>query len=177
MQTTIFKILTITTTALVLSLTAVDTTSPGEIANEVMEATTNMAEQDSAKSAAPDATKEIAAAKEPVKAAPTITEVDMAYVESKLADAKSGKVYIVSAIKADTIEGSITVLADADDKIILDSLKDKNSEIITYCWNKDCTAGATLANRLVALGYTNVKHYKGGIVEWKENKKPFTENK
>ena len=53
--------------------------------------------------------------------------------------------------------------------------KDKNSEIITYCWNKDCTAGATLANRLVALGYTNVKHYKGGIVEWKENKKPFTE--
>lgn len=122
MQTTIFKILTITTTALVLSLTAVDT-SPGEIANEVMEATTNMAEQDSAKSAAPDATKEIAAAKEPVKAVPTITEVDMAYVESKLADAKSGKVYIVSAIKADTIEGSITVLADADDKIILDSLK------------------------------------------------------
>ena len=102
----------------------------------------------------------------------TITEVDMAYVEANLK-----KATIVNALKeGDMIEGSIRIPADADDKVILSNLKDKNAEIIVYCMGGTCTAAMTLAYRLDGLGY-NVKHYAGGIAEWTANKKQTTKSK
>ena len=109
----------------------------------------------------------------PEAAKVTITEVNMAYVEDNLK-----KATVVNALKeGDMIEGSIRIPADADDKVILDKLKDKKAEIIVYCMGGTCTAAMTLAERLVGLGYTNVKHYAKGIAEWTANNKQTTKSK
>lgn len=42
----------------------------------------------------------------------------------------------------------------------------KSQSIIVYCWNKKCSAGQTLIEKLIALGYTNLYDYKDGIEEY-----------
>jgi rhodanese-related sulfurtransferase len=46
-------------------------------------------------------------------------------------------------------------------------LPDLDAEIVTYCASASCPASAEAAARLRALGYTNVRHYPGGLAEWK----------
>lgn len=45
---------------------------------------------------------------------------------------------------------------------------DKNAPIVAYCGGPKCTAWEEAAAEAQKLGYTNVKHYKGGIKNWKE---------
>lgn len=45
---------------------------------------------------------------------------------------------------------------------------DKNAEIVAYCGGPMCTAWEDAAKAVKALGYNNVKHFKGGIKGWKE---------
>jgi rhodanese-related sulfurtransferase len=47
--------------------------------------------------------------------------------------------------------------------------KDKASLVVAYCGNPKCTAYKQAAEAAVALGYTNVKHFSGGIAGWKES--------
>lgn len=47
---------------------------------------------------------------------------------------------------------------------------DKNSLIVAYCGGPQCTAWKSAAKEACQLGYTNVKHYKGGIKGWMETK-------
>jgi rhodanese-related sulfurtransferase len=42
----------------------------------------------------------------------------------------------------------------------------KDTEVVTYCAGPKCHASADAARALVALGYTNVRHYAGGKQEW-----------
>ena len=46
--------------------------------------------------------------------------------------------------------------------------KKKDSLIVAYCGGAFCTAWKKAARKACALGYTNVKHYKGGIRGWLE---------
>jgi rhodanese-related sulfurtransferase len=41
-----------------------------------------------------------------------------------------------------------------------------DSEIVVYCQGLDCESSVELANRLAELGYTNIRHYAGGISDW-----------
>lgn len=50
--------------------------------------------------------------------------------------------------------------------------KDKNTLIVAYCGGPMCTAWEAAAKEAKKLGYTNIKHFKGGIKGWKEAKKP-----
>jgi rhodanese-related sulfurtransferase len=43
----------------------------------------------------------------------------------------------------------------------------KDAEIITYCGGPRCPQSAQAAQRLVELGYTNVRTYKEGLDGWK----------
>lgn len=62
------------------------------------------------------------------------------------------------------IKGSINVpLDDLED--YADEL-DKNQEIIVYCAKYDCPVSRQAFRLLKMLGFTNVKAYEGGIVEW-----------
>lgn len=50
---------------------------------------------------------------------------------------------------------------------------DKNALIVAYCGGPGCRAWNRAADKLEALGYTNVRHYKGGLQEWKKSGRPL----
>lgn len=45
---------------------------------------------------------------------------------------------------------------------------DKASLIVAYCGGPQCEAWCMAADKLETMGYTNIRHYKGGIKEWKQ---------
>jgi len=45
---------------------------------------------------------------------------------------------------------------------------EKDEEIVVYCASFECTASTAAAEKLEALGFTNVLDYEGGIKDWKE---------
>ncbi|MDX2187284.1 MAG: rhodanese-like domain-containing protein [Opitutaceae bacterium] len=46
---------------------------------------------------------------------------------------------------------------------------DKNALVVAYCGGPGCGAYKEGAEAAAKLGYTNVKHYKGGLKGWKES--------
>jgi len=47
-------------------------------------------------------------------------------------------------------------------------IPDLDTEVVVYCANAECDDSIATADRLRALGYTNVHHYPGGKDEWKQ---------
>jgi len=45
---------------------------------------------------------------------------------------------------------------------------DKSALVVAYCGGPQCMAYREAYDAAVALGYTNVKHYSGGISGWEE---------
>jgi rhodanese-related sulfurtransferase len=45
-------------------------------------------------------------------------------------------------------------------------LPDRAASIVTYCSNPACPNSQRVADRLTALGYTNVRKYREGIEDW-----------
>jgi rhodanese-related sulfurtransferase len=45
-------------------------------------------------------------------------------------------------------------------------LPDRDAAIVTYCSGTTCPNSAQVADRLTALGYTNVRAYHEGIEDW-----------
>jgi rhodanese-related sulfurtransferase len=45
-------------------------------------------------------------------------------------------------------------------------LPDRSAAIVTYCSNAACPNSERVAQRLLALGYTNVRKYREGIEDW-----------
>jgi rhodanese-related sulfurtransferase len=52
-------------------------------------------------------------------------------------------------------------------------IPDRSTEIVVYCASPDCEDSVVTAQRLQALGYTNVHHYPGGKNEWRERGLPL----
>ena len=46
-------------------------------------------------------------------------------------------------------------------------IPDRDAEIVVYCSSPTCESSVEAAEKLVALGYTNVRHYPGGKSEWR----------
>jgi rhodanese-related sulfurtransferase len=65
------------------------------------------------------------------------------------------------------LPGAINVPPSAVDPTRLAKrVPDLATEIVVYCSNADCDDSVVTAQRLEALGYTNVRHYAGGKEEW-----------
>jgi rhodanese-related sulfurtransferase len=47
-------------------------------------------------------------------------------------------------------------------------IPDRDTEIVVYCSASTCDSSLIVANRLVELGYRNVRHYAEGKVDWME---------
>ncbi|MFJ3914209.1 rhodanese-like domain-containing protein [Streptomyces vinaceus] len=47
-------------------------------------------------------------------------------------------------------------------------LPDRDAAIVTYCSNPACPNSGQVADRLSALGYTDVRKYREGIQDWVE---------
>jgi rhodanese-related sulfurtransferase len=45
-------------------------------------------------------------------------------------------------------------------------LPERGAAIVTYCSNPACPNSQRVAERLTALGYTNVRKYREGIQDW-----------
>lgn len=59
------------------------------------------------------------------------------------------------------------VLADIDAEASA-LLPDRDAAIVTYCSNPACANSGQVADRLTALGYTDVRKYREGIQDWTE---------
>ena len=47
-------------------------------------------------------------------------------------------------------------------------IPDLDLEVVVYCVDVDCDSSVLVAERLIELGYRNVRHYPGGKREWVE---------
>lgn len=66
------------------------------------------------------------------------------------------------------LPGAINVPKDLVEERAPRLLPDKDAEIVVYCANTACQASRIAAEKLVALGYTNVKDYEAGKADWIE---------
>lgn len=89
-----------------------------------------------------------------------------------LIDARPYKKYLGA-----TIPGSLSIPDTAMDKLAGRFPADKNTPIITYCGGYNCHKSHAVADRLISLGYTNVKVYAGGLPQWKKYDMPTTGSK
>jgi rhodanese-related sulfurtransferase len=63
--------------------------------------------------------------------------------------------------------------ATLDPAVVARRIPDLNTEIVVYCASPDCEDSHVTAQRLQALGYTNVHHYPGGKNEWRDASLPL----
>jgi rhodanese-related sulfurtransferase len=73
------------------------------------------------------------------------------------------------AFDAKHIPGSIH-FDEPDD---LYSALDKDDEIIVYCSNVDCLSSVAVYRALVSRGYSNVRRYAGGLLDWEDAALPL----
>lgn len=79
-----------------------------------------------------------------------------------LVDARSTYSY-----KEEHMKGAISLpLDEVDEKA--EQILGKNDEIIVYCSSFSCTASGDEVRKLRKMGFKNVRHYAGGIKDWKE---------
>ena len=65
------------------------------------------------------------------------------------------------------IPGSRRVPLDTIGHEVSEGNASKDEEIIVYCGGPKCPQSLQAAQKLMNLGYTNVKAYEGGLEEWK----------
>ncbi len=53
---------------------------------------------------------------------------------------------------------------------------DKNRPMVFYCVDSECWLSYNAALRSIALGYTNVMWYRGGIASWRTSEGPMTQS-
>ena len=71
-----------------------------------------------------------------------------------------------NSYKSEHIMGAISLpLSEVDEKA--DQLLDKSIEVIVYCNSFACPTSANEVKKLRQMGFGNVKHYAGGIQDWK----------
>jgi rhodanese-related sulfurtransferase len=86
---------------------------------------------------------------------------------------EEGDVTLVHALpepyfRKEHIPGALQLDHDRVDELAPERLPDKSAPIVTYCANLSCPNSEIAANRLVALGYTDVREYAEGIADWIE---------
>ena len=64
------------------------------------------------------------------------------------------------------LPGAVNVPHDAERERIEELLPDKSAPVVTYCGSLTCRNSAQLAARLAGMGYTDVREYAEGKVDW-----------
>ena len=76
-------------------------------------------------------------------------------------DALGGEYYVKQHLP-----GAIALIPADVDIRASDLLPDREAAIVTYCSNEGCPNSGQVADRLTALGYSNVRKYREGIQDW-----------
>ncbi|HEY8473386.1 MAG TPA: rhodanese-like domain-containing protein [Natronosporangium sp.] len=87
------------------------------------------------------------------------------------AEIQAGTVTVVDALGGEYyakqhLPGAIALVEDEVSALAGKLLPDKSAAVVTYCSNPACPNSQRVAERLVALGYTNVRKYREGIEDW-----------
>ncbi len=64
------------------------------------------------------------------------------------------------------LPGAVDIPHEEVDSLAPELLPDKNAEIVVYCASGPCRNSAVASQRLVSLGYANVRDYHEGKAEW-----------
>ncbi|MFI6522195.1 rhodanese-like domain-containing protein [Spirillospora sp. NPDC050679] len=83
----------------------------------------------------------------------------------------AGAVTVVDALGGEYwakqhLPGAVPLAPGEVDGRAADVLPDKAAAIVTYCSNPACPNSGQVADRLTALGYTDVRKYREGIEDW-----------
>ncbi|RSN62304.1 rhodanese-like domain-containing protein [Actinomadura sp. WAC 06369] len=83
----------------------------------------------------------------------------------------AGAVTVVDALGGEYyakqhLPGAVPLVRDDVDAQAPTLLPDRGAAIVTYCSNPACPNSGQVADRLTALGYTNVRKYRDGIEDW-----------
>lgn len=68
----------------------------------------------------------------------------------------------------DHLPGARNLPLDDIDELAPRLIPATDSAVVTYCSNAACNNSTIAAQRLEALGYTNVRKYEGGKQDWME---------
>ena len=84
-----------------------------------------------------------------------------------------GAVTLVDALGGDYyaqqhLPGAIPLVETDVDRLAGEALPDATATIVTYCSNPSCPNSGRVAERLLRLGYGNVRKYEAGIQDWVE---------
>jgi len=64
------------------------------------------------------------------------------------------------------LPGALNLVEDDVASRAAELLPDRDAAIVVYCSNPACGNSQAVANRLVSLGYSNVRKYREGIQDW-----------
>jgi rhodanese-related sulfurtransferase len=64
------------------------------------------------------------------------------------------------------LPGAISMPPERVDDLARRRIPDSEAEIVVYCASSTCDSSVTVANRLIGLGYRNVRHYAEGKRDW-----------
>ena len=99
-------------------------------------------------------------------------------VAKAIFDKRSGALFIdarpYGKFMGSTITGSMGVPDTKFDAYAKFMPADKKAMIVTFCGGYACHKSHAIANKLIKMGYTNVKVYAAGFPEWKKAKYPIT---
>ncbi|GLZ80004.1 sulfurtransferase [Actinorhabdospora filicis] len=85
----------------------------------------------------------------------------------------AGTVTVIDALGAEYhakahLPGALPLAPGEVDEKAAGLLPDKAAAIVTYCSSPSCPNSGQVADRLTALGYTDVRKYAEGIQDWTE---------
>ena len=96
-------------------------------------------------------------------------DISLADLKQAIADKKVALIDVNGAdsYKAGHIPGAVD-FSSAKADLAAKLPADKGALIVAYCGNEKCGSYASAATKAKELGYTNVKHFSGGIAGWKK---------
>jgi len=100
------------------------------------------------------------------------TDLDRDQLQARLASGEPLKLVMASsdwAFRAKHIPGSIHFKSPEE----MFAALGKDDEIVVYCSNLDCHASLATIQKLRAQGYTRVRHYAGGLIDWEAGGLPL----
>jgi rhodanese-related sulfurtransferase len=64
------------------------------------------------------------------------------------------------------LPGAVNISPDWIDDRARRRIPDLDTEVVVYCADAGCDSSHKVAQRLIELGYRNVRHYEGGKRDW-----------
>lgn len=84
---------------------------------------------------------------------------------------EAGRVIVVDALGGEYyakqhLPGAVPLVEAEVAEKAASLLPERTAAVVTYCSNPACPNSERVADRLTALGYTNVRKYREGIEDW-----------